>query len=107
MTRTLKGRVEGLLVSVPGSDITSDAKLGSGSGVRVRFRFCEGGDGGDDLATLVVDIARSGGAEGFDDTVDFDLALANMASMPSFRWETGSMYEGDSVPTLPTSLGTW
>lgn len=30
----------------------------------------------------------------------------NIASMPSLRFWTGSMNVGDSVPTLPTSLGT-
>lgn len=100
----LKERFDG---PVSGSAITSDVKLRSGSGLRVRFRFCEGGEGGDDLATTVVVIVCSVGAEGcWDDAVGLDFALANMASMPSFRWDTGSMYEGDSVPTLPTSLGT-
>ena len=32
---------------------------------------------------------------------------ANMAWMPSLRSAIGSTNEGDSVPTLPTSLGTW
>lgn len=32
--------------------------------------------------------------------------LENIASIPSFRLETGSMKVEDSVPTLPTSLGT-
>ena len=32
--------------------------------------------------------------------------LANMAWMPSLRSASGSMNVGDSVPILPTSLGT-
>jgi hypothetical protein len=32
--------------------------------------------------------------------------LENIASMPSFRFVIGSMKLADSVPTLPTSLGT-
>lgn len=37
---------------------------------------------------------------------DFDLWnpwLANMASIPSFRLDIGSMNVGDSLPTFPTS----
>jgi hypothetical protein len=34
------------------------------------------------------------------------LCLENIAWMPSFRLEIGSMKADDSVPTLPTSLGT-
>jgi hypothetical protein len=40
---------------------------------------------------------------------DFDLWdpwLANMASIPPFRLDTGSMNVGDSLPTLPTSGDT-
>lgn len=33
--------------------------------------------------------------------------FANIAWMPSFRVATGSMNVDDSVPTLPTSFGTW
>jgi hypothetical protein len=31
----------------------------------------------------------------------------NMAWIPSLRFDTGSMNVADSVPTFPTSLGTW
>jgi hypothetical protein len=34
------------------------------------------------------------------------VCFMNIAWMPSFRFETGSMKVGDSVPTLPTSFGT-
>ena len=34
------------------------------------------------------------------------LCLENIACMPSLRLEIGSMKVDDSVPTLPTSLGT-
>ena len=41
--------------------------------------------------------------EGWEGSV---FCLKNNASMPSFRFVMGSMKLADSVPTLPTSLGT-
>ena len=37
----------------------------------------------------------------------FCFCFKNMASIPSLRWETGSIKVEDSVPTLPISFGTW
>lgn len=43
---------------------------------------------------------------GWDLAGEFCLCFENMAWMPSFRLVMGSMKDGDSVPTLPTSVGT-
>ena len=42
-----------------------------------------------------------------EDGMLFSRCFENMAWIPSLRVATGSMKVGDSVPTLPTSLGTW
>ena len=41
--------------------------------------------------------------EGWEESI---FCLENIASMPSFRFVMGSIKLADSVPTLPTSLGT-
>lgn len=69
-------------------------------GLRLRFRVGKRWD-----------IAACDGEEGFKgglvscfcDCFCFE----NMAWIPSLRFDTGSMNVGDSVPTFPTSLGTW
>lgn len=46
------------------------------------------------------------GLDGEDEDADLSFCFLNMASIPSFRSETGLMKDGSSFPTLPTSLGT-
>jgi len=60
----------------------------SGVGLESRFRLVE-----DTTVGLVL-------------VGEFWLCFENMAWMPSFRFVMGSMKDGDSVPTLPTSMGT-
>jgi len=60
----------------------------SGVGLESRFRFVE-----DTTVGLVL-------------VGELWLCFEIMAWMPSFRLVMGSMKDGDSVPTLPTSVGT-
>jgi len=77
------------------------------------FRFLVSGRVVLKSAATSVSVAGESPRWRFDKTVFLEidlfcdsLCLENIAWMPSFRLEIGSMKVDDSVPTLPTSLGT-
>jgi len=47
------------------------------------------------------------GLEPDEDATFWDFCFKNIAWIPSFRSEMGWIKVEDSVPTLPTSFGTW
>jgi hypothetical protein len=96
--------LSGWLESSPSASLSFFAKGGSvGVGEL-------GAASGDDfrLASKLLLVLERGGVDFTGDSEDLSpcLCLENMAWIPSLRFVMGSMKEGDSVPTLPTSFGT-